>query len=206
MLLDLPTLLDLVPVCAPAVAPQTLLAVAKVESGFDPLAIGVNGAWPRRLSFSNTAAAAEAAHVLIAQGENVDLGLGQINVRNLAGLGLSIDAAFDPCRNLAASAHVLAADYQRAIPGAGAGQAALRTALSLYNTGRPDRGFANGYVARVMAAASRLKPAITTPTATRPAADLVATQPAGAAWDVFGSAGRSDRTSFVIHPVNGADQ
>jgi type IV secretion system protein VirB1 len=198
MLLDLPTLIDLAPVCAPAVAPRTLLAIAKVESGFDPLAIGVNGAWPRRLTFKNPDAAAEAAHALIAVGENVDLGLGQINSKNLAPLGLTVEGAFDPCRNLAATAQVLATGYRRAAPDPGHEQEGIRTALSFYNTGRPDRGFANGYVAKVTAAA-QVVPALAGSDAAPPATPPA--PPPRPAWDVFGAT--SPRSGFVITPVSG---
>lgn len=187
MPLDVPTLLALAPVCAPAVAPQTLLAVAKAESGFDALAIGVNGQRPLRLSFPNRAAAAQAARRLIADGHDIDLGLAQINARTLGRLGLPVDAAFDPCRNLAASAKVLEAGYARAAPRPGEEQAGLRTALSFYNTGRPDRGFRNGYVSRVVAAAANLK----APVARQPPALTAAGPPP---WDAFGDLGAA---SFV---------
>lgn len=203
MLLDLTTLLALAPVCAPAVAPQTLLAVVQVESGLDPLAIGVNGARPEHLSFADPQAAARAAHLLIAEGRNVDLGLGQINVRNLAPLDLSVEEAFDPCRNLAASAAVLRAAYVRAAPQPGAEQAALRTALSYYNTGGPDRGFANGYVARVTAAALPSMPEIVrVPRSTRSATTAVSSRDP---WDVFGRAPASPHQAFVFNPNSGAE-
>jgi type IV secretion system protein VirB1 len=200
MLLNLAALLALAPVCAPAVAPPTLLSVAQVESGFDPLAIGVNGPRPQRLTFANLPAAAKAARTLIAAGQNIDLGLGQINVRNLASLGLSVEDAFDPCRNLAASARVLQAGYDRAAPEAGGEQTGLRTALSLYNTGHRERGLTNGYVAKVTAAASRLVPAIATADAPRPAGPPIA------AWDVFGHADFGARDRFVLQPTTGADK
>ena len=41
-MLDLITVLTLAQACAPGVAPETMAAVAFVESRFDPLAIGVN--------------------------------------------------------------------------------------------------------------------------------------------------------------------
>jgi type IV secretion system protein VirB1 len=192
--LDLATLLTLAPVCAPAVAPSTLLAVARTESGFDPLAIGVNGQRPSRLSFTSRTAAAEAARRLIANGQNIDLGLSQINARNLASLGLSIDAAFDPCRNLAASAKVLQVGFTRAAPRPGEEQAGLRTALSYYNTGGPDRGFRNGYVRRVVAAAASLE----APVARHPPALTAASPPP---WDAFGDLGTA---AFVAAPTAAA--
>jgi type IV secretion system protein VirB1 len=202
--LDLATLLTLASACAPAVAPSTLLAVARAESGFDPYAIGVNGPKPLHLTFSDRTAATDAARRLVAEGRNIDLGIGQINVRNLTGLGLSIDAAFDPCRNLAASAQVLRAGFLRAGSRPGEEQAGLRTALSYYNTGRPDRGFENGYVARVTAAARELVPAIDATTA-GPASIGTPPPPPRPQWEVF--AGPSNASSgFVLSPKPGNGQ
>jgi type IV secretion system protein VirB1 len=174
---------NLAAACAPAVAPRTLTAVVEVESRFEPLAIGVNGRQPRQLLFSVKADAVARAERLIAQGGSVDLGLAQINSKNLAGLGLSVTDAFDPCRNLEAGARLLATNYGQAARSAGDEQAALRTALSLYNTGRSDRGFQNGYVAKVAIAARRLAPMSTDVTegATKPAPTPKTAQ----AWDVF---------------------
>lgn len=186
MPLDLATLLLLAPACGPNVAPSTLLAVARAESGFDPLAIGVTGSRPSRLTFPSRDAAAEAARRLVASGQNIDLGLAQINVRNLASLGLSIDEAFDPCRSLAASAKVLQAGFARAAPRPGEEQVGLRTALSFYNTGDQTRGFRNGYVARVVAAAASLAAAGPRRTLRPPSAPTKARPPA---WDSFGDLG-----------------
>jgi type IV secretion system protein VirB1 len=186
MVLTLPQLLTLAAQCAPAVAPATLLSVAKVESGFKPFAIGVNRPRVARLMATSKAEAIATAERLIAQGGDVDLGLAQINSKNLARLGLSLADAFDPCRNLAASARLIAADYERAAPKPGTEQAALRTALSLYNTGDSQRGFRNGYVARVTVAAGRLVPALKTSSP----ASAIAPRPIAAApaWDVFAAA------------------
>jgi type IV secretion system protein VirB1 len=184
--------------CAPQVAPATLLAIGKVESGFDPLAIGVNGPRPHRLTFATREVAAAAAHNLIEGGANIDLGLGQINSRNLAPLGLSVEEAFDPCRNLAASAEVLVSGYRRAAPQAGHEQAAIRTALSFYNTGSPDRGFANGYVAKVVTAA-QIVPALTVSDDASPSRPP--TPPPRPDWDVFGAA--PPRGGFVLSPSPG---
>jgi type IV secretion system protein VirB1 len=153
-LLDLAAILVLAQTCAPQSAPETLAAVAWAESRFDPLAIGVNrGPRPARRA-RNAAEAARIARDLLEQGANLDLGVAQINSDNLEWLGLSPEAAFDPCRNLAASDRVLRAGYR---PTAGeTPQQSLRVALSRYNTGHPERGFRNGYVARVEAAAATL--------------------------------------------------
>lgn len=196
MNLSLPAILILAQTCAPEVAPETLISVAHVESRFDPLTIGVNGKASKALHPATKVAAVRDARALIASGANVDLGLGQINSRNLGWLGLSIEDAFDPCRNLAAAAKVLSANYAAAAP-ADDPQAALRVALSMYNTGDQARGFRNGYVQKVSAAADYVVPAIATSrpeTAPPASADarvpepvmLTEAAPEPAAWDVFG--------------------
>lgn len=82
-------------------------------------------------------------------GYSVDLGLGQINSRNMRWLGLTWDTVFDPCTNIAALGAVLTSNYRSAKSGRDP-QTALRVALSMYNTGSQTRGFRNGYVAKVV--------------------------------------------------------
>lgn len=158
MVLELAAVLALAQRCAPSVAPETMLTIVQVESHYNPLAINVNGAAdpaPAR----TTQEAIRTAEALIGQGRSVDLGLGQINSKNLGWLGMSVADAFDPCRNLAGAAKVLQAAYLSAARLAPQ-QQALRMAFSAYNTGDHRRGFANGYVAKVEAAASRVVPAL----------------------------------------------
>ncbi len=194
-MLDLAAVMTLAQACAPDVAPQTLSAIAYAESRFDPLAIGVNaGPRPPRRP-QDGAEAARLARSLIARGADLDLGLAQINSGNLAWLGLSVEAAFDPCRNLAAAATVLRAGYRPAGPSAHHQQAALRAALSRYNTGHPHRGVRNGYVARVEAAAVRLGVAAATPVV--PTDPDPAPPPPPPDWDVFARARFSAVLAFA---------
>jgi type IV secretion system protein VirB1 len=72
----------------------------------------------------------------------------QVNSRNLAALGVTIEQVLDPCTNIRSGATILTADYAQAVRTRGEGQLALKAALSAYNTGDFYRGFANGYVAR----------------------------------------------------------
>jgi len=210
MPLILPDVLALAAQCAPAVAPETLLSVAQVESGFDPLAIGVNGTPRLTVAARTRAEAAAKASALIAQGRSVDLGLAQINSKNLGWLGLSVEAAFDPCRNLAAAARILQAGYGQSGADTVGEQPALRMALSRYNTGNPIRGFNNGYVAKVTSAAARIVPAIqATPMSPSDEAPA-AVPPSPPSWDVFGHT--AGAASFVIRvstpapPANGGQQ
>lgn len=186
MPLDATTFLALAQSCAPNVAPATLLAIVRTESGLDPLAIGVNGRPAASVHARSRAEAIGAAQRLATAGRNIDLGLGQINIRNLSWLGLSIEDAFDPCRNLEAASRVLALGYRRGVAEAGPGQRALRIAFSLYNTGHPTRGFANGYVARVTGVSGTLAAAVAAPS---PPPD----------WDSFATAQVAwSKATFVI--------
>ncbi len=134
--------------CAMNVHPVTIDAVVRVESGGDALAIHVNGLpgpQPHPVNFDD---AVRIAKLYISRGFSTDLGLTQINSRNLGPLGLTVEQAFDPCANINGGARILTADYVVAVHSYGEGQAALQAALSAYNTGSQSAGFLNGYVAR----------------------------------------------------------
>jgi type IV secretion system protein VirB1 len=133
--------------CAPNISPVTLEAVIRVESGGDPLAIHVNGVRTQPNPSKTAAEAAQVAERFILRGYSVDLGLMQVNSGNLVALGTTVERVMDPCINIRTGAAVLTADYAEAARSHREGQAALQAALSAYNTGSFDRGFANGYVA-----------------------------------------------------------
>lgn len=134
--------------CAPTVAPETVLAIVQTESSGEQFALNVNGGrQPARQT--SAADAAATARRYVAAGYSVDLGLGQINSRNMRWLGLTWETVFDPCTNFAALGRVLTTNYNAAKAGREP-QAALRVALSMYNTGSQTRGFRNGYVAKVV--------------------------------------------------------
>ena len=157
-MIDLALFLQLAASCAPHVAPETLAAVARTESSFEELSIHDNTTRRTIQAAGRAEAVAVATDAISTQRHSVDLGLMQINSANLPWLGMSIADAFDACRSLAAADRVLVAGY---VPtGQRDQQEALRQALSRYNTGDPARGVANGYVARVQAAAEVVVPAI----------------------------------------------
>jgi type IV secretion system protein VirB1 len=191
-----------------------MLSIVQVESGFNPLALNVNGAADPRPP-QTKAEAIRTAEALIRQGRNIDLGLAQINSKNLGWLGLTVADAYDPCRNLAAAARVLEAGYVSAARLAPQ-QQALRMTFSAYNTGSHASGFRNGYVAKVEAAAGKLIPAISAnfssanATHQRPLGvqavleaaaenlpEFSAPEPQIASWDVFGRAGGSRVHEFA---------
>lgn len=148
--------------CAPSIAPDTLAAIAKVESGFNEIAVNLNGAGGGTLRPATRAeAVALATDLIVTQRRSVDLGLMQVNSANLPRLSLTIPDAFDPCTNISAGARILREGYTAAAQAEpGQPQRALRVAFSRYNTGHPERGFANGYVRKVEAAAEVVVPAI----------------------------------------------
>jgi len=133
---------------------RRLAAIALHESGGDPLVIGVNADRVRGLpatairSTTPQQAAARAAALLV-EGRSIDLGLMQINSGQLAQHGLTLDASFDACRNMAAGADHYAADVQ----------AVWNLAARRYNTGGTERGAA--YAAGVEQVLARVRnPAI----------------------------------------------
>jgi len=162
--------------CAANVAPVTLEAIIRVESRGNPLALFVNRYAGRQPRPATIAEATSVAENFIALGYSVDLGLLQINSRNLAGLGYTIEQALDLCTNIRGGAAILTANYAEAARGRGEGQEALKAALSAYNTGSFFRGFANGYVAKyygsngVPALAGGLQQAVATAAAVKRAA------------------------------------
>jgi type IV secretion system protein VirB1 len=132
--------------CAPNVAPATLEAIVRVESNGDPIAINVNHLASAHPRANTTQEVVAIARQFIAAGYNVDLGLMQINSRNLPALGYTLEDAFDPCRNIAGGAAILTSFYGSAVLRFGEGQAALQASLRAYNTGSFYRG--DAYLAR----------------------------------------------------------
>ena len=141
-------LLALASQCAPTVAPETVLAIIRTESRGNSFSLNVNGA-RQPAHQGNAADAAATARRYVAAGYSVDLGLGQINSRNMRWLGSTWETVFDPCTNVAALGRVLTTNYNAAKARRDP-QSALRVALSMYNTGSQTRGFRNGYVAKVI--------------------------------------------------------
>lgn len=118
--------------------------VVRVESSFNPLAIGVVGGRLVRQPQTLPEALATVKK-LEQQGYNFSLGLSQVNRYNLAQYGLaSYEAAFQSCPNLRAGARILAECRER--NGGDWGRA-----FSCYYSGNPVTGFRHGYVQKVFA-------------------------------------------------------
>ncbi|WP_130731214.1 lytic transglycosylase domain-containing protein [Komagataeibacter xylinus] len=141
--------------CAPDTAPRTLMLLAAQESAGMPWAIHVNGPYRLPRPPASLAEATATVRWLAAHGHDFDTGLLQVNSRNATRLGLDPTALLEPCRNLRVASLILHECYRAALPGAASPQAALRHALSCYNTGSPTRGLRNGYVDGLLARAAR---------------------------------------------------
>ncbi len=142
--------LSLIAACAPAgVSVQTIADIIRVESAGQPFALQFNVPGGKGVAVVLSSAPEARAFLASADmkpGMSVDIGLMQINNRELPRLGLTLDDALDPCKNIWGGATLLQQKYVVALETHNPGQDALSAALSAYNTGSFARGFTNGYV------------------------------------------------------------
>lgn len=141
--------LILMAACAPLIDPITIAAVVQNESGGNPLAIHDN-ADGKSYSPKNLDNAVALAKRLIAAGHSVDLGLAQINSKNLHWVGLTVEQSFDSCSNLQASQQVLVDAHKRS-------GGDLQKTLQIYNSGKAD---GSKYASAVYGKAGVVVPAI----------------------------------------------
>ena len=154
--LDLGSFNDLAQRCGSTVAPSTLAAVAKTESGFETLVVSDNTTGKSHI-YPTVEQAAPVVEHLIAGGDSVDIGLMQINSANLKRLGMTVRDALDACKSINGAASILTSNYLGS-RGAATAQIQLRDAISQYNTGNRVSGYRNGYVRKVEQAAKALAP------------------------------------------------
>jgi type IV secretion system protein VirB1 len=150
--------------CAPGAPADTLLAIARTESGLYANAISIN----RPRAAARRTGHADGELVLTKQPKDrteanswlhwfklhhytVSIGLMQVNAEMAPQFHVKPDQLLEPCTNLRIGAAILISLYTDLARGIGEGFSALDAALSLYNTGDPTAGFRNGYVAAVYA-------------------------------------------------------
>jgi type IV secretion system protein VirB1 len=125
------TFLSLAMQCAPSVHPDTSSDIARVESGFNPLVIGVvgqsKGIFPKTLDD-----AIAHAKQLQVKGKNFSVGLMQINKSNFSRYGVTAEKLFDPCTNLKVYEQIIKDCYIRG--------GTLQRALSCYYSGNFNTG------------------------------------------------------------------
>jgi type IV secretion system protein VirB1 len=118
--------------------------VVRVESSFNPYAIGVVGGRLARQP-ANLPEAVATARMLESRGYNFSLGLAQVNRYNLSKYGLaSYEQAFQACPNLKAGSRILAECHERAGHDWG-------KSFSCYYSGNFVTGFRQGYVQKIYA-------------------------------------------------------
>ena len=207
---------DLAETCAPAVAVETLAAVVSLESHFRPFNIRINSGLPLDRQPKSKAEAIETAATLVAEHQDIQLGLGGVGIEELRRLNLAISDAFDPCLNLKATATLLDGYYRLAVRAGAASRQAERVMLqSYYGRSDPSVGAMVQYDAQVQREAKRLSSRLATLTIGQgpdgpDAADVQALakssiakaeasqQPVAKApsWDVFNAARRSSALVF----------
>jgi type IV secretion system protein VirB1 len=146
------TPIELLNFCAPDIAPVTLAAIVQQESGGNPFLLHDNTT-NTSLRPGSAAKAANLARALIDQRHSVDIGLAQINNRNLSALGLRIEDVLDPCTNLRAAQSVLKMAWEQSGHD-------LRGTLAAYNTGKPGSAVGARYSEQVFVHAGIELPAI----------------------------------------------
>lgn len=153
----------------PNVSTVTMQQIVAVESTRRPHAIGyklirrvpvlVNGKTEIRKEVSflksqprDVGEAIRWARYLQQQGYEFDAGAAQVHSTNFARYGLTVEAAFDACRNIEVSARILTECYERALNRFRSQAPALKAAISCYQSGDFETGFSTGYVQKVLAA------------------------------------------------------
>ena len=156
--------------CVPAAPLSTLRAIVRVESGGNPNAMQID--FPKALlnrwhlpsgtlrltrQPSSQREALDWLSYFRRYAIFVDLGLMQVSTAEAERRGISNESLLEPCANLRVGWQILEDDYRVEVKTYGAGQEAMRHAVSRYNTGDPNRGIDNGYLARVLAALQTLE-------------------------------------------------
>lgn len=134
-----------------AVPAEVMQHVVRVESSFNPYAIGVVGGHLVRQP-RNLPEALATARMLEQRGYNFSLGLAQVNRKNLDKYGLdSYEKAFQACPNLQAGSRILAECYSRS-------NGSWPKSFSCYYSGDFKTGFRHGYVQKIYASVRATNP------------------------------------------------
>ncbi|NEJ73389.1 transglycosylase SLT domain-containing protein [Rhizobium phaseoli] len=153
--------IDVAQNCAPMVQVETLAGIVSLESRFQPLAIRINSGPPLAAQPTSKAEAIEVAASLIANHQDIQIGLGGIRTEELQKLKLSVSGAFDPCLNLKATATLLEQYYRAALRvGDVPAQAETVMLQSYYGRDDPSVGAIVEYDEQVRQAMKRLSPTI----------------------------------------------
>lgn len=149
-----------------AVPKEVMRHVVRVESSYNPYAIGVVGGHLVRQP-KTLAEALATVRMLAREGYNFSLGLAQVNRYNLRKYGLdSYQKAFQVCANVQAGSRILAECYARS--GGDWGKS-----FSCYYSGDFSTGYRHGYVQKVYASMLDSRDSAESPTAVGCAIDAL---------------------------------
>jgi hypothetical protein len=158
--------------CAPGAPVQSLAAIVRHASGFEPLVIAtVQGGKPLSVQATSKPEAIALATEMTIAGQRVRIGLAGLDTRDLERLGVSLADAFEPCLHVKAAARLMSEDPRRLKPLAAAARTEARPAALAVG---PER-------------------AETTPA--RPKAEQ-SDAPRPRAWDIYG---QSRRSSLLVY-------
>lgn len=193
---------------------ETLAGVVSLESKFRPFNIRINSGEALPSQPDSKAEAIAIASSLIADHQDIQIGLGGIGVEELHKLNLSISDAFDPCLNLKATATLLDGYYRLAVH-VGADPAHAETVMlqSYYGRDDPTVGAMVKYDEQVRKEARRLSSTLASLTVAGPDVEVAPADQAPdqraeplpsqvsqvevpASWDVFSSRRRSSILVF----------
>jgi len=118
------------------------MAIARVESGFHPWSLNIEG---RSFKFKTREAALVKARQAFSAGRSFDVGLMQVNSWWLKRYGIPLEAALDPLANIYLGGWILKKEIAR--------HKDLRSAVGAYHSPNPDK--ARRYANVVMAALER---------------------------------------------------
>ena len=143
--MDSQDLYDIAAVCAGNVHPDTIVKIIDTESAGNRYAVNVNG-MKKIVDITTLPQALAIIDIAEKRDKTYDVGLMQINSRNLELFGIKPEDAFEPCLNIRLGSVIIGEFYKAALKTTQDPQEALQKALSGYNTGNFDKGFENGYV------------------------------------------------------------
>lgn len=135
--------------CVPHIAQASMMSIVKVESRGNPLALGLNKGYKLQFQPQTKAQAHKWVEYLDKHNYNFDIGLAQVNIKNINKSGFSATDVLDPCTNLKLGSSILIKNYTNALVYSKSSSEAWQKAISAYNTGNFHSGFTNGYVSRV---------------------------------------------------------
>ncbi|MCX8514679.1 MAG: lytic transglycosylase domain-containing protein [Burkholderiales bacterium] len=136
--------------CSIKVAQNTMKAIIKTESRGNYLVIGLNTKKHHYIMPKDINSAIAIVNFLEQNNYNFDIGLTQINIKNVHKLGYMAQDMLNPCLNVFIASEILHKYYIKALNNSATNKEALYKAISAYNTGSFSAGITNGYVAKVI--------------------------------------------------------